>query len=86
MPTIRTLDALHALLVAAPTEKNSDAQVEYATRHGLPVAHGEIDWTSLPTFGGDEPADTGEVWSWDATRLLVGSCPDDLALVDRADA
>jgi hypothetical protein len=25
----------------------------------------------LPTFGGEEPADTDGVWSWDADRLLV---------------
>jgi hypothetical protein len=31
-----------------------------------------IDLTSLPTFGGDEPDDTGGVWSWDENRLLVG--------------
>lgn len=37
----------------------------------------------LPTFGGDEPADTREVWSWDATRMIVGTCADDLAIVSR---
>jgi hypothetical protein len=30
------------------------------------------DLTSLPTFGGREPADTIEVWSWDAARLMIG--------------
>lgn len=38
---------------------------------------------SLPTFGGEEPTDTLEVWSWDASRLLVGTCADDLKIVDR---
>ena len=32
----------------------------------------EIDWANLPVFGGEEPADTAGVWSWDETRLLVG--------------
>lgn len=27
---------------------------------------------SLPTFGGAEPDDTAGIYSWDATRLLVG--------------
>lgn len=31
-----------------------------------------IDMTSLPTFGGEEPANMTGVWSWDATHLLVG--------------
>ena len=41
-----------------------------------------IDWTSLPTFGGHELADTSGIWSWDATRMLVGTCVDDLEIID----
>jgi hypothetical protein len=42
------------------------------------------DWrTDLPTYGGPEPADTQGVWSWDKHRLLVGTCGDDLEIVDR---
>lgn len=40
-------------------------------------------WTRLPTFGGEEPRSTSGVWSWDATRLLVGSCASDLRIVSR---
>ncbi len=29
------------------------------------------DLTSLPTFGGDSPIDTAEVWSWDEHSVLV---------------
>ncbi len=29
------------------------------------------DLTSLPTFGGNEPQDTTEVWSWNETHMLV---------------
>ena len=32
----------------------------------------EDDAMSLPTFGGTAPRDTRGVWSWDATRLIVG--------------
>lgn len=46
------------------------------TDHGL-------DWTELPTFGGEEPADTAGIWSWDATRLLVGTCASDLRIEAR---
>ncbi len=42
------------------------------------------DWSSMPTFGGEEPDDTIEVWSWDADRLLVGS-DFDVKLVTRAE-
>jgi hypothetical protein len=50
---------------------------------GAPIKHGEIDLTSLPTFGGDEPADTSEVWSWDETSELVGSCIGDMKILPR---
>lgn len=29
------------------------------------------DMASLPTFGGEAPADTAKVWSWDTASLLV---------------
>ena len=41
--------------------------------------------TSLPTFGGEEPASTAGVWSWDETHLIVGTCEDDLRIVARAE-
>jgi len=44
------------------------------------------DWTSdIPTFGGDEPRDTSETWSWDETHLLVGSCGEDLEIIPRTE-
>lgn len=36
----------------------------------------DLDWTSLPSFGGPEPNDTSGVWSWDQTHLIIGSPPD----------
>ena len=47
--------------------------------------HAPDEFDNLPTFGGDEPKDTLEVWSWDETRLLVGTCLADLEIVDRAE-
>jgi len=41
--------------------------------------------TDLPTFGGTDAADD-EVWSWDDTRILVGTCIDDMVIEDREDA
>ncbi len=38
---------------------------------------------TLPTFGGKEPADTSEVWSWDATHLIVGTCVKDIEIISQ---
>ena len=46
-------------------------------------AEEHIDWTDLPTFGGEQPACTVQVWSWDAESLLVGDCADSLEIVAR---
>jgi hypothetical protein len=37
----------------------------------------------MPTFGGEEPEDTSEVWSWDEYNLLIGCGVDDLKIVPR---
>ena len=42
-----------------------------------------IDWCSLPTFGGPQPENTSGVWSWDETRLLVGTCSADIKITGR---
>ena len=47
--------------------------------------HGATNLDDLPTFGGETPDDTSEIWSWDETRLLVGTCAAELEIVDRAD-
>ena len=45
---------------------------------------GDREMTGLPTFGGEAPASgTDGVWSWDETRLIVGSCSDDFEIVSR---
>lgn len=41
------------------------------------------DWDNLPTFGGADIDDTHGVWSWDADRMIVGTCADDLEVVPR---
>lgn len=49
--------------------------------YGVP----RIDWTTLATFGGSEPTCTDGVWSWDAARLLVGDCANELRIVPRGE-
>lgn len=48
-----------------------------------PAVVDRADLTSLPTFGGAEPADTQGVWSWDEGHLLIGTCIADMHIVDR---
>lgn len=83
MTTIRNLETLRDTLAAMPAPQSRE-NVESV---GLPyhIPSGGIDWASLPTFGGDEPADTTEIWSWDETRLLVGESAATLQIVNRAD-
>ena len=43
-------------------------------------------WDLLPVYGGEEPNDTERVWSWDSTRLIIGTCPGDVEIVTREEA
>jgi len=41
-----------------------------------------LNWENLPTWGA-EPEETSQVWSWDNERAIVGTCADDIEIVDR---
>lgn len=73
------------VMTATDLETLLDAWREHGTAcHALEESDEEtLDSTALPTFGGETPASTAEVWSWDATRLLVGTCPSDAQIVMR---
>ncbi len=45
----------------------------------------KTDWDKLPTFGGSEPSNTQECWSWDETHLIVGTCSADVEIISRSD-
>ena len=45
---------------------------------------GDVDLTDSLPFFGPHPKDTMEVWSWDETRMIVGSCVYDLRIVARS--
>lgn len=72
--TIRDLDTLLAILRSMPADESE--AIAYATAHGLPVVGGRVAYDELPSFGGETPASTFGVWSWDADRLLVGEGSD----------
>lgn len=78
-----SLSDLLAVLQQDPGTADADASSRLAQEHGLPTRHGVLDWTSLPTFGGEAPSDTEGVWSWDEDRLLVGSSASDLTIEPR---
>jgi hypothetical protein len=50
---------------------------------GADLVEAGFDMTALPVFGGDEPANTSGVWSWDANRMIVGASLDEARLVAR---
>jgi hypothetical protein len=41
------------------------------------------DWSSLPVFGGKEPKNTIQIWSWDEHDLIVGTCSSDIKIISR---
>jgi hypothetical protein len=43
----------------------------YILKNDLGDLDNHIDVSSLPTFGGEEPRDTTEIWSWDAEDLMI---------------
>lgn len=76
-----TLADAKEIAIAVPT---LDALMDAAKQYGECVGKDALD-SDMPTFGGDEPASTDGVWSWDATRLLVGTCAGDLRMALRSD-
>ena len=43
------------------------------------------EWDCLPVFSDKDIEDTLEVWSWDNTRKIVGTCSYDIEIIDRTD-
>lgn len=71
--------------IAAAASLNALMQALRDTRQLSDEDQDSINWTDLQTFGGDEPDNTAEVWSWDADSLLLGTCAEDLKIVSRTD-
>tara|TARA_R110000796_G_scaffold201546_2_gene317730 strand:- start:374 stop:598 length:225 start_codon:yes stop_codon:yes gene_type:complete len=46
-------------------------------------AFDDREMSALPTFGGPEPRDTTEIWSWDATHVITGTHPGDYTIEKR---
>ena len=53
-----TLQDLYASLVAIEEDADEDVRAD-------------IDYSALPTFGGEAPEDTQDIWSWDEEQILA---------------
>lgn len=77
--------SLAADVMQAPTLDALLAALRAVEDAGLDTDEIGADMSALPLFGGDEPASTSEIWSWDADRLLIGTCISDMEIISRAD-
>ncbi len=78
--------APHPLHIQEADELCSLETLQAALKTGDPrVMSGTEYSTDLPTYGGHDPRNTAEVWSWDEKRVLVGTCADDLTIYSRED-
>ncbi len=77
------LDILFGLMKRSSHNQDADHSEWIAAGLPININDGLPDCTSLPVFGGIEPKNTAGIWSWDDTRLIVGSCADDIEIIDR---
>jgi len=64
---IKNADSLESLLDALLAAESTQSEIDYkwSDYYG-------IDLSSLPVFSDNEPVNTGEIWSYDGTRVLRG--------------
>lgn len=48
-----------------------DAMNSFVPSHDNERLEDVVDLCNLPTYGGEAPADTTNIWSWDADSILV---------------
>ncbi len=65
--------------------KNLTDLLNHLIEHHQDGREEEIQMTSLPLFGGQEPGYTLGVWSCDEEHLLIGEGWTDFMIVNRAD-
>jgi hypothetical protein len=84
--TAKSLDDLLSIIKEIAEEKRAIRSEPDACAHERAEDVGrEVDWCSLPTFGGADLSGTPGAWSWDATRVISGTCPEDMRIVERED-
>ena len=81
MTNVNSLDALLSAIKAGQFDYSPEATPQEIEDGVAPQAN----WEDMPKFGGDEPFSTREVWSWDETRVMVGTCKSDMEILDRDD-
>lgn len=60
-----------AINAATTLEELRDAINAHIDVCGDDELPGDVDFTDLPLFGGEEPNDTGGIWSWNNTHVLI---------------
>jgi hypothetical protein len=45
-----------------------------------------VDMCDLPLFGGPEPRDTTNIWSWDEDSLMIADDDGDMKIIDRKES
>ena len=58
----------YVIYLPGPSFANLRELCEWANEHREDEM---VDWTSLPTFGGEEPESTIDIWSWDQDSLML---------------
>ena len=59
------------------------AAEDFIHEHDLGALDNYIETSKLLTFGGDEPKNIDDIWSWDADELMVTGPDGDYAVVSR---
>ena len=57
--------------------------IAYSDRIDRSVEDVVLGLTSLTTFGGEEPADTDEIWSWNDTHVITTDGRGDFIIIPR---
>jgi hypothetical protein len=60
-----------------------NAAEAHIVHNDLGALENYVSMSNLPTFGGAEPRDTVEIWSWDAEDLLIVGPDGKFVLVSR---
>jgi hypothetical protein len=74
---IKYAPSLWALCEAVEEAEN------FIYKNDLGALDNYVETSNLPTFGGEEPKNTSEIWSWDPDELMVIGPDGDYVIVSR---
>lgn len=65
--------------------QNLQELLEFLKVFSFEIFDGLVNYAELPIFGGKEPEDTTEIWSWDKNNLIVGNSAYDFKIISRVE-